>query len=851
MKHTKRWLSIFLSVIFCISIYAQNAGDGNLTYSAFNVQLDIDKVGRQNFSALYLDDSGILYLPIVEIFNFLKIENKLNENDKSLTGYIVSEKNTYTFNYGMKTIRYKNVLYPLSDKDMVSDMGILYVSKNTIEKVFGFAIKFDFRNLSAKLSADFEFPLVRQMKLTTARANLAKIRGEVSNNDVIMKRDYHMLNGGMVDWSISSMQSQKYNNETRFGFGVGGEVLGGETDVCLNYSTFTRFNSSQQRYMWRWVDNDAKIIKQVQIGRIYNKSISSMLYPVDGFTVSNASTSIRKALGDYLISDNTEPDWVVELYVNDVLVDYTRADASGFYRFKVPVVYGTTNIVLRFYGPNGEEHSEQKTINTPYTFLPKGELEYRVSGGYLLDTLHSRYGRAEVSLGVTRGMTFGAGMEYSQTIIGNSPYIPFITTSIQPLTGLILIGEYAHNVRTKATMNYTFLKLMTFDINYSRYVKNQTAIIYNYREERVANVSMPFHLNHYSGFVRGGFRQNVYSSFSYSASDLVLSGYYKNINVNLSNYYSWTTLSDLPNFYSSMAIGFRLPNSCNLRLNGQYNYSTQKIISYKAEVEKKLFQRGLLTLGYERSFLSNTNNVNISFKYDFSFMQAYVSSYFSRGVAQTAQTAQGSFAFGGGNNHVLADKQNQVGRSGLSIIAYVDVNHNGRRDENEPLANNLTVKCSGGRLLQSKNDQIIRVVGLESFVDYTLLLDDSKFDNLSWKLNQKSFKITADPNQFKKIEVGILPMGEVSGMIQDEFGNGIGRVLVNIFNESDTMVAQVQTESDGYFSYLGLSPGKYKFKGDSIQMAAIKKSVTPVYFEIRPTQEGDAINIGKISLQNK
>lgn len=847
MKHTKRWLGIFLSVILCINMYAQNSVDGNLNYETFNVLLDIDKVGRKNFTALYQENSGALYLPIEVLFDCLKINNQRGENGQSVSGYVVSEKNTYSINYGMKMITYKNVSFPVSDKDMIYDMGILYVSKHTFEKIFGFAIKFDFRNLSAKLSADFEFPLVRQMKQESARANLAKLKGEVMS-DVVLKRDYHLLRTGMADWSITSMQSQKYNSETRFGLGAGAEVFGGETDVWLNYSTTYGFNSNQQRYMWRWVDNNAKVIKQIQLGRIYGKSISSLLYPVDGATVSNTPTTVRKALGDYLISDNTEPDWLIELYINNTLMDYTRADASGFYSFKVPVVYGTTNITLRFYGPNGEEHSEQKVINMPYTFLPKGELEYRVSGGYLLDTLHSRYGRAEVSLGVTRGLTFGAGVEYSQTIISNSPYIPFVTASIQPFSGLILIGEYAHDVRTKATLNYTFLKKLTIDLNYSKYTKDQTAIIYNYKEERVANLSMPFQLSHLSGFVRGGFHQNIYSDFSYNAGDLIFSGYYKNVNINLSNFYNWTTFSNSPNVYSNLAIGYRLPSSCNIRLNGQYNYSTQKVISYKAEVEKKLFNRGLLTLGYENNFLSNANSVNISFKYDFSFMQTYVSSYFSRGMTQTAQTAQGSFAFGSGNKYVLADKQNQVGRSGISIIPYVDVNHNGTRDANEPFADNLTVKCAGGHLLEDQKDWLIRIVGLEPFVDYTLTLDESKFDNLSWKLKQKKFKVTTDPNQFKKIEIGVLPMGEVSGIVQDESGFGVGRVLVNITNESDSLVVQLQTESDGYFSYLGLAPGKYKFGGDSVQMAAIKKTVLPVSFDIRPTIEGDVKNIGKISL---
>jgi hypothetical protein len=67
-----------------------------------------------------------------------------------------------------------------------------------------------------------------------------------------------------------------------------------------------------------------------------------------------------KSTGEYPISDYTEPGWTVELYVNNVIVDYQTADASGFYSFDVPLVYGTSEVMLKFYGPYGEERVEEQ-----------------------------------------------------------------------------------------------------------------------------------------------------------------------------------------------------------------------------------------------------------------------------------------------------------------------------------------------------------------------------------------------------------------------------------------------------------------------------------------------------------
>ena len=75
----------------------------------------------------------------------------------------------------------------------------------------------------------------------------------------------------------------------------------------------------------------------------------------------------------------------MELYVNNVLVDYVKANASGFFSFEVPLVYGNSDIKLRFYGPWGEERTKIQRITIPFNFLPPKEFEYTVSSGTVED----------------------------------------------------------------------------------------------------------------------------------------------------------------------------------------------------------------------------------------------------------------------------------------------------------------------------------------------------------------------------------------------------------------------------------------------------------------------------------
>jgi hypothetical protein len=360
---------------------------------------------------------------------------------------------------------------------------------------------------------------------------------------------------------------------------------------------------------------------------------------------------------------------------------------------------------------------------------------------------------------------------------------------------------------------------------------------------------VPFRINKLSGTTRASYRQDGYSSFKYNVAQFLLSAYYLNYNVSLTHYSNWVKYWD-SNVYCDFAVSVPLGKICTLRPSVQYDYSTRSFISYKANAERKIFNQGYLSLGYERNRLANYTGFNVSLRYDFSFMSTYASSYFSDNKVQTYEGASGSFAFGSGNNYVLASRYDAVGKCGVVIEPYVDINWNNKRDANEPLVTKLNVKCNGGKIYCREKDSIVRIANLDPFVDYNITMDESGFDNLAWNISEKKIKVYTDPNQFKKISLAIHPMGEVTGMLLDDVGMGKGRVLLNIYNEQGKIVANTQTESDGYFSYLGLPPGNYRVEVDSAQLKVLKMKSKQIFCSIHPTINGESEDVGKIIVEN-
>jgi hypothetical protein len=811
------------------------------SYDEVSVLVMVDGFKYFYLDALYSADEA-LYLSVGELFRTLGIQCGTNQKGDSIGGFLGSANQTYSIDFikgqisdGSKLINAKS--------SMVLENGILYLESSIFAEAFGIKLTFNFRTLTLILKSDFELPAIRQMRLEKMRSNITKLRGE-EIADTMLKRNYHLLKLGMVDWSVAFNQTWNGVSDNRFGLGVGTELLFGEADISLNYYDRYKFDNRQLYYVWRWVDNDKKLIRQAQAGKISNQSISFINSPVIGAVIRNTPTTLRKARGYYTLSEFTEPNWTVELYINNVLVDYTKADESGLFVFKVPVVYGYTTIKLMFYGLIGEERTEERTMNVPYTVMPAGEFEYGLSAGVLQDSSLSRFGRGEFNYGINRFLTLGGGVEYLSSI-PNGSLIPFARTTIQPFSKMIFTGEYAYGVKTSGLMDLYLRKDALLEIDYTKYFEGQLATRFNAPEERKIKLSIPFRYKKIIGFSRFDFSQFLYKAFNYYQANAVVSVYYNQFSANSSTKINW--IENRPAFIiSDLALSYRLGKGYKILSSGQYNGSENRFMSYKIAFEKSI-PKGYFSFTWERNFLYGDNFVNLNMRYDLSFARATVSALHSKGKFYTSVSTQGSLALGSGNNYIHGNKNPSVGRGGISLYPFLDLNHNGIFDKGERMIKLTNIKIMGSKPVFSEKDSIIRIPDLISFTSYIIEFSDSDLENIAWRFKYKTYQVLIDPNQFKRIDIPIISVGEVSGVVSRNVNTslkGIGRILIKIYKNNGTNpVTETLTESDGYFNYLGLEPGKYVARIDSVQLSNLNFTADPemIEFTIKPAIEGDII----------
>jgi hypothetical protein len=235
-------------------------------------------------------------------------------------------------------------------------------------------------------------------------------------------------------------------------------------------------------------------------------------------------------------------------------------------------------------------------------------------------------------------------------------------------------------------------------------------------------------------------------------------------------------------------------------------------------------------------------------RYDFSFARtAFTANHNSQSGLSLTQSATGSLLYDKTTHYFAANNNSNVEKAGLTVMAYLDLNGNGIKDADEPKAVGLSLHINGGIIKYSEQDTLIRITNLEAYKNYILSVNANGFDNLTWQLKKPIISITAEPNQFKLIEVPVTVAAEVSGMVymkDNKERYSLGKIKVNFYNQQLQLIKQVLSESDGYFSYLGLISGSYTVSIDTAQLQNLKVTASPssLPVTIRRSIEGNVVD---------
>src|SRR5690606_29952482 len=115
--------------------------------------------------------------------------------------------------------------------------------------------------------------------------------------------------------------------------------------------------------------------------------------------------------------------------------------------------------------------------------------------------------------------------------------------------------------------------------------------------------------------------------------------------------------------------------------------------------------------------------------------------------------------------HIMAGNRTAMSRAAITIIPFLDLNLNGKKDPMEPSVAGLRLNNRLGRLTYNEDETILRITELQPYIDLLLEIDPISLDNIAWKIKNPKIKVLTLPNHFQEIHVPVQVLGEVSGII--------------------------------------------------------------------------------------
>lgn len=828
---------LFLLVSFFILCYCFPAQvRAQETCEEVLLSVKVQPVGTSEISSLICGEKVLLSFQ--EVFDFLQIKNEVSADFSEIRGFFIDPENHYVVDVDQNEIIYKGEHFPLEHADIVKTRTNLFLNVETFGRIFGLEGSFDYRRLSVVMDTEMELPSVKAARQKMLRENLAKLSNDfIADSSIVRERPFFRF--GVFDWNLSSHQSTLRPEYHRFSGQLGGLVAGGELTGRLNYSTQRAFRFRDQFLQWRYVNNKSKLLQQLTAGKFWTNSIASIYDPVSGIQITNEPAIPQELYGTYTISDYTNPEWVVELYVNNVLVAYTRADAAGFFSFDVPLMYGSTEVSFKYYGPWGEEETSKQVFTIPYSFTPAGTFRYNFSSGIIENEHKDLYASFEGNYGISRNFTLGSGLEFLSSMKA-TPLVPYASASARLPLNVLISGKYMYDIGFTGNLSLTTGSGLGLNLEYKNYQEDQEVVQNGYLEERLAQVFFPLRSKIFTGISRFSFQQNFLKFGNFSTGLWQLSGRSFGQSLSLTTEAFWSSFGKT-RIYSEISTAIRFPGEVVLTPQLEFDLVGQRLTSFRARARKRFFKDAFIFSAYTHNLRTNSFQVNIGFSLNLGFSRLGMNSVFNNKYVDLSESLSGSAIIDPVQEYVEFDSRSSVGFGSIRFLPFLDVNNNGKKDDLEPPVENIEVFSPGGGQKEVKQNGIF-FYHLEPYQDYYFELGLEKLENISWRVRNESLMVAVNPNEMKTIAVPVKVVGEVAGFVYHK-GSGIGGIKINIYDQEENLVKSLLTQSDGFFSYFGLESGNFVARADSSQLEKLRMKVDRDFrFSIKNAVEGDYVD---------
>ncbi len=835
-------ISAVLLFVLVASLWYTPAFAQRQEFEEIVVEFEVKQLLKQDLFVQYSDDG--IYLPLIEIFHLLDIYIEPDFRDLRFTGYYLDKSDKYSIDLRTLSASVEGRRHDLTATDFVVGTSELYLKLELFNELFDLRMKFDFAQLQVRTALNKDFPSYKKLKRHQAHKKLSQ--AVVSLKDVRrLPRKRPSFGAGVLDWAVSA--SPVGGGGQYFDFTLGSMLMRGDLKVSGSGNSTTGFESDDLTAKWHYYHENSNLFTQIDAGHVFSTGLFAR--QIKGALVTNRPQIPRKFFQTIEISGFLGADWEVELYVNNRLTDFVYTDQTGRYDFSVDIFYGTSEVMLRMYGPNGEIKTERQYVDVPYSLVPKKTFEYTVAGGSTegIDRVDQSIAQASGFYGVTERLT--VGLSSDMPISGSANRKPTLAAeATYQITGNLTGNtSLAPGYAIGTSLNFGEPSVMNAFAGFTKYYENEFLNRTGLDYRLLFSVSSPLKIWGSRYPVRYSLSVNKFPqlnsinmNYGFNASLFGVALNYLGRTKILK--YATRTVKEISSEILASPLLFK---SFRPQIKVSWDHSLNKLEYVGLQFNRRIFRQGQLNVSVERNLITNSSQIKATFRLFTGFADFTTRMMSIGGHYSVSQVQRGSVRYDQEGGRVLFDRRNAVGSGAAVVRPFLDHNYNGSFDEGEELLPGLKAKFKGGRQRLS-GDQFYYYDGLRAYDRYLIQIDEYSLDNPLLKPTHENYEISCNPNVVTAIDVPLVIGSEVSGRVTKEIDSvitGLGGARVMLLNLASESVLELASFSNGEFFYLGLVPGSYRAYIDPEQLSRLGYVTEPesIDFVVDPVEGGTVV----------
>lgn len=718
--------------------------------------------------------------------------------------------------------------------------GELFLSPGLLAWLLDVSVDLDRTELLAIMSRTGEIPAVRRRARERQRQALHDPFG-ARPAIVDLPSSRAVADGAVLDWSYTGAARDPLGTSA-VQLALGTQTLGGGLEASVRHRRSPSDAATDVRSTWTGAWPANRWLRQARLGDFFSGARRSQV--LQGFEISNAPYLRSAAFGAELLDGRLGAGWELDLMRDGSLVGYAAADSSGAYELAVPVQYGLNPIEIEATGPAGERVRRKLLLVVPFERLPAGALEYSVSGGRCRQGSCGSALQSSLRYGVSSSLTVEAGSDLFWRDSLPDLWAPYALVAASPLPTVHSTIEVVSNGFWRGRGEYhpsPDLQIeaghVVYDTTVVRSPVAGTAV------RQYSDLSMLWRpspgrdllIHATASRARGrlGPRDRIGASLITPFRGVRLT-------TGLAWERSATAVDEVHGALqaqSSVEAVLRGPAEWlrNTFIRAGVAAETDDGITLIAgSVGRRLTELVRIDLGASWRHGAGTT-LELGFSSDFRGARLASHSRFSgeRGM-EGSQTAEGSLLWNAREGRVEFGNGRSLGRSGLVGTVFVDLDGDGVRDPDEPIAPDVRLRV-GSRGARSDSAGRFEAWDLIPFEPMTVEVHGPSLENPLWVPAVDGVRLSPRPNTVERVEIPLAPAGELAGTVTTAgSGRSIGALGVTLRHLSSGTATRVVTFSDGTFYASGLRPGLYAVELAPDALRSLGLEQEPVRVKVRP-----------------